>query len=99
MAEREQPRDELTTRLGQGRNEVDRQSAIIIQAFADRFRATDEIGQIKRALGLPLHQPKRFKEMLEEIVSYGTGLGLDPAFLETLFSETHKESLRRQEGL
>lgn len=78
------------------RKKIDRTDRAILCALTARFGAALEIGRIKAALGIPVVQKSRLREVLRERVAMGRELGLSPVFVRALIHLIHDESVRMQ---
>jgi len=70
-------------------DEIDHQ---IIELLARRREIVRELFTKKRALGLPLVDPTRESELLEERAAYARSLGFPPEIVEVVFREVLADS-------
>lgn len=90
--------DDLMTALGISRvrrhiDQIDRQ---IVRLLARRQDLSQEIGEVKRARGLPVHIPGRENELLAIVRDEASHLGIDIDHVESLFESILAESRRLQ---
>lgn len=69
-------------------DEIDRK---LLELFNERSRCAIEIGRLKRALGLPVYQPEREKEILENAERSNQG-PLDDTAIRRLFERVLDEA-------
>jgi chorismate mutase len=69
-------------------DEIDRR---LLELFNERSQCAMEIGRLKRALGLPVYQPEREKEILENAERLNQG-PLDDTAIRRLFERVLDEA-------
>jgi chorismate mutase / prephenate dehydratase len=83
----ERERDDAVGRsLLRLRAEIDRLDAELLERFIARLEIAEQIGAIKRALGLPITDPEREREVLDGAVEQTAGR-CPPAVIEGLVSQ------------
>jgi chorismate mutase / prephenate dehydratase len=83
-------------RLDSLRPLIDDADARILQALGDRYRLIREVIRGKLARGEPVRDPVREESLLRKLRLEAPALGLDPWFVEQLFREILKGSVRFQ---
>lgn len=81
------------------RAELDIMDEMILWALSERMNLAGKIGQVKKEANIKPLQKGRWEEVLERMKNMATQSGLDPDFVENLFSVIHDESLRHQRSL
>lgn len=81
------------------REHIDTLDRQLLDAIAARFDCSRQIAQIKADSNLAVYQPKRWESLLQQRLAAAEALGLDPAFVKSLFERIHAESVRIQEQL
>jgi chorismate mutase len=64
----------------------------IIELLARRRAVVLALFAKKRALGLPLVDPKRESELIQDRCAYGQTLGVSPEFVEVVFRKVLEDS-------
>lgn len=83
------------------RQSIDNIDAALIHLLAERFKFTQQVGQLKAAQGLPAADPDRERQQIRRLRSLAEESRLDPAFaesfLEFIVAEVihHHESIRK----
>ena len=80
------------------RNEIDDIDHQLLVLLARRMRLAGDIALIKARHNMAIYQPERWEAVLQQLRSQAETLGLDPAFVESLYGKIHAESIRRQEN-
>ena len=83
------------TLLRSQRESIDRLDAVLIYTLAERFRLTNEVGQIKVAHGLPAADPSRESAQITRLQSLARQSGLDPDFAKLVLEFIIREVIRR----
>ena len=81
--------------LNQLRQKIDKIDIELLKLFAERFEVVKKVGEWKKQNWVtnPL-DPKRWKELLKKNVSEAEELWLSVDFVENVWEEIHKESLK-----
>lgn len=81
--------------LNQLRQKIDKIDIELLKLFAERFEVVKKVGEWKKQNWVtnPL-DPKRWKELLQKNVSEAEELWLSVDFVENVWEEIHKESLK-----
>lgn len=78
------------------RGQMDAIDAEIIHLLGRRADLTQQIGALKKELGLTAYQPERWREILETRSAWATKHGLEPAEVADLFRLIHLSSVKKQ---
>lgn len=68
----------------------------LLQLLAARMEVSDEIGRYKRACGMTVVQPERYKQMIDDRTARGARSGLSERMLRQIWAAIHAESVARQ---
>lgn len=93
------PEGIASVRLNELRGEVDRLDAAIVDLLTQRLRTIEAIGKHKLEHELPIFQPERWNQVLQNVRTLAAQLGLEPAFVERLFHSIHQESIEKQKAV
>ena len=96
--------DSIPPELSQLRKSIDNIDAALIHLLAERFRTTQQVGQLKVTLSMPPSDPAREAAQIERLRSLAKEADLDPEFaekfLEFILAEViqHHQELAAGEG-
>jgi chorismate mutase len=96
--------DSIPPELSQLRKSIDNIDAALIHLLAERFRTTQQVGQLKATLSMPPSDPAREAAQIERLRSLAKDADLDPEFaekfLEFILAEViqHHQELAAGEG-
>ena len=82
--------------ISQLRSEISRADSNIIRDLAERMKAVESIGRIKRDHNIPVLQLNRWEHLLDDHLAQAAEAGLDPQFIKTIFEMIHAQAVRRQ---
>ena len=85
-----------TENLALLRQQIDRINEELIELLARRARVTSEIGKYKKEHGMPVVQPNRYNNLMEQLVRNGEEMGLSEDFIRSILATIHEESVRQQ---
>lgn len=68
------------------RRSIDNIDAALVHLLAERFKATQKVGQLKAAQGLPPADPDRERQQIARLRALAEDAHLDPAFAEKWFN-------------
>jgi chorismate mutase len=85
--------------LAQARASIDNLDAALVHLLAERFKITQQIGQIKAAAGLPPADPAREVEQIARLRQLAQESDLDPEFAEKFLTFIVREVVRHHERL
>ncbi len=96
--------DSIPPELSQLRKSIDNIDAALIHLLAERFRTTQQVGQLKANLSMPPSDPAREAAQIEKLRNLAKQADLDPEFaekfLEFILAEViqHHQELAAGEG-
>lgn len=76
----------VLSELGSLRKSIDNIDAALIHLLAERFKATQKVGELKAAHGLPPADPERERRQIERLKALSAEADLDPVFAEKWFN-------------
>lgn len=80
--------------LARYRASIDNFDAALIHILAERFRKTQQVGELKAKYDLPPADPAREKEQITRLRALAEKSDLDPEFAETFMAFIVKEVIR-----
>ena len=83
----------MSDRLADLRRQIDALDETIVRLFNERARCALEVGRLKDALGMPIYQPEREREVLEHVSAVNDG-PLDATAIRRLFERVIDEARR-----
>ncbi|MBT5576348.1 chorismate mutase [Pontimonas sp.] len=91
--------DSIPAELVQLRKSIDNIDAALIHLLAERFRTTQQVGQLKADLQLPPSDPAREARQIERLRSLAKDADLDPEFAEKFLGFILAEVIQHHEKL
>jgi chorismate mutase len=85
--------------LARLRSSIDNIDAALVHLLAERFKATQRVGELKAAAGLPPADPAREERQIERLRALADEAGLDPQFAEKFLTFVIAEVIRHHEAL
>ena len=85
--------------LARLRSSIDNIDAALVHLLAERFKATQPVGELKAAAGLPPADPEREVEQIARLRALADHAGLDPQFAEKFLSFIIAEVIRHHEAI
>ena len=82
--------------IEQYRMQIDQLDTELLEILARRMAVSREIGEYKRAHGIPVVQTERYENILLSRIASGRDLGMSREFIERIFSSIHEESIQNQ---
>lgn len=76
------------------RGSIDNIDAALVFLLAERFRATQQVGQLKAAHDMPASDPKREEQQVARLRELAESAHLDPEFAEKWFNFVVAEVIR-----
>jgi len=80
-------------KLNDLRKQIDVIDSQLIQVLSERLKVVDEVGKIKKKLGLKPLDPARWKLVLEKNLRQAESLGLRKEFIKKILDTIHEEAL------
>ena len=81
------------------RGSIDNLDAAIIHLLAERFKCTQQVGQLKAKYGLPPSDPERESTQISRLRRLAEEARLDPEFAETFLTFIIDEVVRHHHEL
>lgn len=78
------------------REQLDIIDTEILKLLSQRMKLSADIGKIKRSHNMPIFQPQRWQQVLENQLTTARKMGLDEHFIQDIMEKIHAESLRKQ---
>jgi len=91
--------DSIPAELVQLRKSIDNIDAALIHLLAERFRTTQQVGQLKADLQLRPSDPAREARQIERLRSLAKDADLDPEFAEKFLGFILAEVIQHHEKL
>jgi chorismate mutase len=91
--------DDTRALLAEIRQSIDNIDAALIHLLAERFKATQRVGRLKAARGLPPSDPDRERTQIARLRALALEAQLDPAFAEKWFNFVVAEVIHHHEQL
>ncbi len=90
---------EVPPELARLRSSIDNIDAAVVHLLAERFKATQSVGELKAALGLPPADPGREVEQVARLRALADEAGLDPQFAEKFLTFIIAEVIHHHEAI
>ena len=87
------------TVLSELRNEIDALDAQIIQSLGRRFEICRRVARLKKDQSIPMMQPGRVEAVKKRCMEMGIENGLDPTFVNEIYSLIIGESCVVETGI
>lgn len=81
------------------RGTIDNLDAVLVHVLAERFKATQRVGELKAAHDLPPGDPQRESQQIERLRRLAAEAELDPEFAEKILSFIISEVIRHHEAI
>ncbi|MBA2609745.1 MAG: chorismate mutase [Actinobacteria bacterium] len=81
------------------RSTIDNLDAALVHLLAERFKCTQQVGQLKAAHGLPAADPDREARQIARLKSLAVEADLDPEFAADFLDFIIAEVIRHHEAL
>jgi chorismate mutase len=90
--------DPVAEELLQLRMSIDNMDAALVHLLAERFKITQQVGELKAAHGLPPADPLREAQQIERLRALAEEARLDPEFAEKFLNFVVAEVVRHHEA-
>ena len=90
---------EVTAELARLRASIDNMDAALVHLLAERFKITQQVGELKAAHGLPPADPAREAQQIARLRALAEEARLDPEFAEKFLGFVVAEVVRHHEAL
>ena len=91
--------DQVSVELGRLRASIDNMDAALVHLLAERFKVTQQVGELKAAHGLPAADPVREAQQIARLRRLAQEARLDPEFAEKFLAFIVAEVVRHHEAL
>ena len=91
--------EDPTAQLAAYRRTIDNLDSALVHLLAERFKCTQQVGELKARWQLPPADPAREAQQVERLRVLALDAGLDPAFAEKFLSFVIREVLRHHEAI
>ena len=88
-----------TTELQRLRKSIDNLDSILVHTLAERFKATQAVGELKATHDMPPADKSREAEQIERLRHLADRSGLDPEFAEKFIKFIVAEVIRHHERI
>jgi chorismate mutase len=90
---------EVLERLRYLRGSIDNLDAALVHLLAERFKATQQVGELKAVHDLPAADPTREAQQIERLRAMAEDAHLDPAFAEKFLAFIIEEVIRHHKAI
>ena len=90
---------DVTAELARLRASIDNMDAALVHLLAERFKITQQVGELKAANGLPPADPAREAQQIARLRALAEEARLDPEFAEKFLGFVVAEVVRHHEAL
>ena len=87
------------TELRRLRDSIDNMDAALVHLLAERFKITQQVGELKAAHGLPPADPAREAQQIERLRALAAEAKLDPEFAEKFLTFVVAEVVRHHQAV
>lgn len=81
------------------RQSIDNIDAALVHLLAERFKFTQQVGQLKAIQGLPPADPDRERQQIQRLRALAEDARLDPAFAEKFLNFIVAEVIHHHESI
>jgi chorismate mutase len=90
--------DEAAAELRRLRDSIDNMDAALVHLLAERFKITQQVGDLKARHGLPPADPQREAQQIARLRALAADAKLDPEFAEKFLTFVVAEVVRHHEA-
>jgi chorismate mutase len=90
---------EIPTELARLRSSIDNIDAALVHLLAERFKCTQQVGELKAERSLPAADPAREEQQVARLRALADEAGLDPVFAEKFLSFITAEVIHHHERI
>ncbi len=90
---------EIPEELRRLRASIDNMDDVMIRVLAERFKITQQVGELKAELGLAPSDPAREEEQIARLRRIAADAGLDPDFATQFLAFVVREVIRNHEAI
>jgi chorismate mutase len=95
----QQPTEEAWARLRYLRGSIDNLDAALVHLLAERFKCTQQVGELKAAYEMPPADPAREAAQIARLRRMAEDAHLDPAFAEQFLNFIIDEVIRHHKAI
>lgn len=90
---------EIPPELARLRSSIDNIDAALVHLLAERFKATQQVGELKAGMGMPPADTAREERQISRLRALAHDAGLDPHFAEKFLNFIIAEVIRHHEAI
>src|SRR6478672_69590 len=90
--------ESVTAELGRLRDSIDNMDAALVHLLAERFKITQQVGELKAVHGMPPADPEREARQIARLRGLAVEAKLDPEFAEKFLTFVVAEVVRHHEA-
>lgn len=90
---------QVAAELARLRGSIDNMDAALVHLLAERFKVTQQVGELKARAGLPPADPAREAQQITRLRSLAEDARLDPEFAEKFLNFVVAEVVRHHEAV
>lgn len=90
---------EVPAELKRLRGSIDNLDATLVHVLAERFKLTQQVGELKARLALPSGDRSREEQQIKRLRNLAEESGLDPDFAESFINFVIREVIRHHEHI
>lgn len=91
--------DDALARLAELRGSIDNMDSALVHLLAERFKITQQVGELKAAAGLPPADPVREAAQIQRLRALAEDAELDPELAEKFLNFIVAEVVRHHEQI